>query len=253
MIGRLDVVGLGPGDPAWLTPEARATLDAAHDLVGYAPYLARAEARPDQIVHAGDNREEGARADHAFALAASGRRVCVVSGGDPGVFAMAAACVEALERGPPAWRALDFRVSPGVPAMLAAAARLGAPLGGDFCAISLSDNLKPWALVARRLEAACDGDFALALHNPASRARPDRIADAFAILRARKAATVPVAFARAVGRPDERLTVTTLANADPTLADMATLVLVGASNSRIVERPGLSPLVLTPRSHGGRP
>ncbi|MDE2018451.1 MAG: precorrin-3B C(17)-methyltransferase, partial [Hyphomicrobiales bacterium] len=128
--------------------------------------------------------------------------------------------------------------------------RLGAPLGGDFCAISLSDNLKPWPLVARRLAAACDGDFALALYNPASRARPSRIRDAFAILRAGKSGATPVAFARAVGRDGESLRVTTLAAADPGQADMATLVIVGAASTRTVERPGLAPLLLTPRSQG---
>ena len=126
--------------------------------------------------------------------------------------------------------------------MQAAAARLGAPLGHDFCAISLSDNLKPWDIVDRRLRAAADGDFVIALYNPASKARPERIHQAFDLLRARKAAATPVAFARAIGRQDERITLTTLAEADPGIADMSTLVLIGSSETRFIHRPGRSAL-----------
>jgi precorrin-3B C17-methyltransferase len=134
--------------------------------------------------------------------------------------------------------------------MQAAAARLGAPLGGDFCAISLSDNLKPWSVVERRLEAACHGDFAIAIYNPASRARPRQIHDAFQLLRRLRARETPVAFARAVGRDDEKVVVTTIGEADPGLADMSTLVLVGASTTRVIARPGRAPFLLTPRSYG---
>ena len=170
-----------------------------------------------------------------------------MSGGDPGVFAMAAAVFEAIDDGNPAWRMLDVAVAPGVSAMQAVAARLGAPLGHDFCAISLSDNLKPWSLVERRLHAAAEGDFVICLYNPASRARPQRIHEAFAILRELKSAATPIAFARAVGRPDERIVMTTLGDADPGLADMSTLVLIGSSGTRLVERPGGAPFVYTPR------
>ena len=131
--------------------------------------------------------------------------------------------------------------------MQAAAARLGAPIGHDFCAISLSDNLKPWPLIARRLRAAADGDFVIALYNPASRARPGQIHDAFALLRDGKAAATPVVFARAIGRVDERIAITTLSQADPGLADMSTLVLIGSSETRLIERSGKSPFVYTPR------
>jgi precorrin-3B C17-methyltransferase len=183
-------------------------------------------------------------------MAASGCRVAVVSGGDPGVFAMAAAVFEAVDGGEACWRGLDITVVPGISAMHAAAARLGAPLGHDFCAISLSDNLKPWDIVARRLHAAADGDFVIALFNPASKARPEQIHHAFALLRAHKAASTPVAFARAIGRPDERIVLTRLADADPAMADMRTLVLIGSSETRFVERPGSRPWMLTPRSYG---
>ena len=248
MSGRLVIVGLGPGPDRWITPEAADEVAAASDLVGYASYLARLTPRPDQRVHASDNRVELDRARFALELTAAGRRVAVVSGGDPGIFAMAAAVLEAVEHGDPAWRALDIVVTPGVSAMQAAAARLGAPLGHDFCAISLSDNLKPWALVKRRLSAAAEGDFVIALYNPASLARPDRIVEAFALLRGLKAGDTPVAFSRAVGRPDERVVLTTLAAADPRIADMSTLVLIGSSATRRVERPGGAPWLYTPRS-----
>ena len=248
--GRLRIVGLGPGAVEWRTPEADAALARASDVFGYAPYLHRVCLASNQRRHASDNREEAARARHALALAADGADVAVVSGGDPGIFAMAAAVIEAIEAGEPAWRALDVEVLPGVSAMQAAAARLGAPLGHDFCAISLSDNLKPWDVVARRLRAAVEGDFVIALYNPASKARPQRIHDAFALLRSLKSSATPVAFARAVGREDEKLTIASLANADPGLADMATLVLIGSSQTRLVARSFGRPWMLTPRGYG---
>ena len=249
MSGALYVIGLGPGPACWLTPEAADRLARVSDVYGYAPYLARLEPRPGLARHASDNRVERDRAEAALAAAAAGRSVGVVSGGDPGVFAMAAAVLEAIESGPSEWRALDVEVLPGVSAMQAAAARLGAPLGNDFCAISLSDNLKPWALIERRLIAACAGDFAIALYNPASAARPQQIHDAFRVLRDHRAGAAPVAFARAVGREDERIAVTTLAQADPSLADMSTLVIVGASTTRLLARQAGPPLLLTPRRY----
>ncbi|MFO1147324.1 MAG: precorrin-3B C(17)-methyltransferase [Alsobacter sp.] len=249
--GRLVVVGLGPGHRDWITPEADRALAEATDLVGYAPYVARVPERAGLVRHASDNRVELDRARDALALAASGRKVAVVSGGDPGIFAMASAVMEALEVGDPAWRDLDIAVLPGVSAMQAAAARLGAPLGHDFCVISLSDNLKPWSVVARRLVAASEADFVIALYNPASKARPGQIHEAFALLRAHRDATIPVVFARAVGRPDERILVTTLAQADPGVADMSTLVLVGSSETRLVPRSRGEPWLYTPRHYGG--
>ncbi len=250
MTGLLYVVGLGPGPAEWLTPEATAALTQAGAIVGYKPYVDRIPERDGQRRYASDNRVEIERARQALALACGGETVAVVSGGDPGVFAMAAAVFEAVESGEPQWRALDIRVLPGVSAMLAAAARLGAPLGHDFCAISLSDNLKPWEVVLRRLEAAAAGDFVIALYNPASKARPQRIYDAFERLRDVKAAATPVAFARAVGRADERIILTTLAEADVSVVDMSTLVLIGSSETRFIAREGGAPWMLTPRSYG---
>ena len=248
MTGGIAVVGLGPGPDGWLTPETRDALAEASDLIGYAPYLVRVPDRPGLVRHPSDNRVELDRARHAFALAAAGRSVAVVSGGDPGIFAMAAAVIEALEDGEAGWTDVPLRVLPGVSAMQAAAARLGAPLGHDFCVIFLSDNLKPWDIIARRLVAAAAGDFVLAIYNPASSLRPGQLDDAFALLRENKAGDTPVAFARAIGRPGEALHVTTLAEAEGGRADMSTLVIVGSSETRLVAGRWL----LTPRSYGRR-
>jgi precorrin-3B C17-methyltransferase len=245
--GRLRIVGLGPGGDAWITPEASHLIANATDLVGYAPYLERLPPKPGQTRHQTGNRVEMERARHALRLAWDGRHVALVSGGDPGVFAMAAAVFEAIEDGDPAWRDIDVAVSPGISALQAAAARIGAPLGHDFCALSLSDNLKPWTLVEKRLIAAATADFVIALYNPASTARTGRIHDAFALLRGLKAASTPVVFARAVGREDEHIFIATLASADPGRADMSTLIIVGSSETRIIPRGGGTPFVYTPR------
>jgi len=240
--GSLVVVGTGPGKPELMTPATQTALARATDLVGYAPYLERVPVHAGQCRHASDNRVELERARLALSLAASGRQVVVVSGGDPGVFAMAAAVFEAIETGEPAWHALDIRVEPGVTAMLAAAAEVGAPLGGDFCAISLSDNLKAWSTIERRLKAAAKGDFVIALYNPASKARPYQLGQAFELLCRMKNADTPVLFVRAAGTADAEVITTTLATADPSRADMRTLVIVGASTTRQVGR-----WVYTPR------
>jgi precorrin-3B C17-methyltransferase len=253
MSGRLSVIGLGPGDPRYLTAEAAGALAEADALYGYGPYLDRAPVRAGQSRHPSDNREEAARAGEALRHAAQGDRVAVVSGGDPGVFAMAAAVCERIETGPDAWRALDVIVVPGVTAMLAVAARIGAPLGHDFCALSLSDNLKPWPLIERRLGAAAEAGFVIALYNPVSRARPWQFGKAVEHLRRHLPAVTPVVFGRAVGRGDERVDITTLGAADAAPAsaapvDMATLVIVGTRETRVIARPGRPPLVYTPRA-----
>jgi len=248
--GWLKIVGLGPGNADYLTLQAMEALGEATDLVGYGPYVDRLPQRDGQTRHASDNRVEVTRAREALDLALAGRKVAVVSGGDPGIFAMAAAVFEAIEAGDPAWRALQIDVIPGISAMQAAAARLGAMLGGDFATISLSDNLKPWDVITTRLLAAASADFVLAFYNPASKARPGRIFDAFALLRSVKPPETMVVFARAVGRPEEKITVTTLAEADPGVVDMATLVFIGSSQSRRLPRaePGAADWVYTRRS-----
>ena len=249
MSGALTIVGLGPGSADLMTPAASRALAEATDLVGYGPYLDRIpEIRPDQTIHPSDNRVELDRARLALMLAERGRRVAVVSGGDPGVFAMAAAVFEAIEKGKPAWRDLDVRVEPGVTAMLAAAASVGAPLGGDFCAISLSDNLKSWATIERRLKAAAEADFVIALYNAASKARPHQLNRAFDVLRTLKGDETVTLFVRAAGTAEAKVTITTLAEADAGSADMRTLIIVGASSTRLIGRGNRSPWVYTPRS-----
>jgi precorrin-3B C17-methyltransferase len=238
MSGALVIVGLGPGSADLLTPAAASALHAATDLVGYGPYLDRiVQSLPGQIRHASDNRVEVERARHALELAAEGRQVAVVSGGDPGVFAMAAAVFEAVEG-----------VEPGVTAMLAAAAEVGAPLGADFCAISLSDNLKSWETIERRLRTAAEGDFVIALYNPASKARSSQLGRAFDLLRATKSPETIVLFVRAAATSETRVVMTTLAKADSALADMRTLVIIGASATRTISRNGGAPWVYTPRA-----
>src|ERR1700729_4216444 len=248
MSGHLAVVGLGPGDSSCLTPEAETALADARALYGYGPYLDRLPPRAGQTRHASDNREERARAATALRHAAQGVRVAVVSGGDPGVFAMAAAVCEEIEANPDSWRDLDVQIIPGITAMLAVAARIGAPLGHDFCALSLSDNLKPWGLIERRLDAAASAGFVIALYNPISRARPSQFGSAIERLRRHLPPSTPIVFGRAVTRADEQINVTTLDRADAADADMATLVIVGSRQTRVIARPGRPPLVYTPRA-----
>jgi precorrin-3B C17-methyltransferase len=250
MSGKLTIVGLGPGPEAWVTPAATDALANAEVILGYTHYVSRWTPRAGQRVEASDNREEMTRAERALALAADNQRVAIVSGGDPGVFAMAAAVFEALEKDPAA-RGIDVSVEPGITAMLAAAARIGAPLGHDFCAISLSDNLKPWALIEKRLRAAAEAGFVMALYNPASKARPDQIGKAFAALSDVLAPDTVVVFARAVGRKDEDIEVTTLAKAADADCDMRTLVIVGSQATRKIECADGRTWVYTPRSVRG--
>jgi precorrin-3B C17-methyltransferase len=248
MSGRLTIIGTGPGSPEQMTPQASNAVAEASDFFGYKPYLDRLHVRADQTLHASDNREELDRAKAALDMAVAGRHVAVVSGGDAGVFAMAAAICEAIEHGPDAYRELDIDIVPGVTAMLAVAARVGAPLGHDFCTMSLSDNLKPWDLIESRLLAAAGAGFVIALYNPISKARPLQLGRAFEILRTVLPENVPVVFGRAAGRPDERMQIVPLAEADPAFADMATCIIIGSPETRMIARPGREPLVYAPRS-----
>jgi precorrin-3B C17-methyltransferase len=242
MTGTLAVAGLGPGDEDMVTPEVRAALAAATDVIGYFPYVARIPPREGLTLHGSDNRVEIDRADLALTLASEGKHVVIVSSGDPGVFAMASALFEALEKRPDL-HALDIRILPGITAMLAAAAHAGAPLGHDFCAINLSDNLKPWDLVEHRLRLAAQADFAMGFYNPRSASRPHQFARALDILREECGPDRLITFARAVTTPEERITTVTLSEATPEMADMRTVVLVGNSATRRVGR-----WVYTPRS-----
>lgn len=244
--GCVSVIGLGPAGPDWLTPEAQAELAAAEELVGYATYLARVPERRGQRRHVSDNRVEAERARHALELAAAGARVAVVSSGDPGIFAMAAAVLEVVD-GDAAFAEVELRVVPGLSAMQAAAARVGAPLGHDFCAISLSDQLKPWEVVERRLDAAGAADLVLALYNPASKTRREQLARAVEVLRRHRQEATPVVVARAVGAPEESVSVTTLGGLDLDVVDMRTLLIVGSSTTRAIAGP--TPRVYTPRRY----
>lgn len=234
MSGWVQIAGLGPGDAQLITPEVQEAIAQATDIIGYIPYVRRISPRPGLTLHATDNRIELERATHALDLAAQGHRVVVVSSGDPGVFAMASAVFEALEAGPNAWLDLNIRVLPGITAMLAAAARLGAPLGHDFCAINLSDNLKPWSLIEKRLRLAAQADFAMAFYNPRSKARPHQFADALDILRQECEPERLISFARDVSKPAETLITVPLSQARPEMADMRTIVLLGSSQTRQV-------------------
>ncbi len=242
MTGSVVIAGLGPGADAQVTPEVSAALALATDIIGYIPYVARIPSRDGLTLHASDNRVELDRATHALQLAAQGKRVVVVSSGDPGVFAMASAVFEALEAAPE-HASVPITVLPGITAMLAAAARAGAPLGHDFCAINLSDNLKPFDLVEKRVRLAAEADFAMAFYNPRSASRPHQFARILEVLRDTCGPNRLITFARAVSTKDEALRTVTLAEATPELADMRTVVLVGNSATRRV-----GPYVYTPRS-----
>ena len=241
------VVGLGPGDLGWLTPEARAALEAADDLVGYGPYLDRVALRAGQRRHPSDNRVEAERAAFALDLARRGRRVAVVSAGDPGVFAMAAAVLEVAED--PAWKDVPVRVVPGLTAAQAVAARVGAPLGHDFCVLSLSDRLKPWSVIESRLAAAAAADLVIAIYNPASRSRTEQLVRARELLLERRHPETVVVIGRDVGGPTESVRVTTLAGLDPATVDMRCLLLIGSTQTRAVTAADGSTRVYTPRTY----
>jgi len=248
--GRVDVVGLGPGGRDWLTPQAAAVLAAADDIVGYAPYVDRVPPNPRQRRHGSDNRVEAQRAEFALDLALRGRRVAVVSSGDPGVFAMASVVLEAAAADP-RFAVVPVAVVPGVTAAQAVASLAGAPLGHDYVMLSLSDRLKPWDVIARRLTAAAEGDFAIAIYNPASRSRRQQLADARSLLLTYRDADTPVVVGRAVGTDEQQVTVTTLGEFDPAQVDMRCLVIVGSSQSRVVRDGSGAARVITPRRYPG--
>ncbi|MFG3254240.1 precorrin-2 C(20)-methyltransferase [Streptomyces sp. NPDC048172] len=245
--GEVVVVGTGPAGPLWLTPETRGALAAADDLVGYTTYLERVPHRPGQERHGSDNKVEAERAEFALDLARRGRRVAVVSGGDPGVFAMATAVLEAAAQD--AYAEVPVRVLPGVTAANAAAARAGAPLGHDYATVSLSDRLKPWEVIAERLRAAARADLVLALYNPGSRSRTWQVGKARELLLEFRAPDTPVVLARDVGGEGERVRIVRLAELDPADVDMRTILLVGSSQTRTVRRGTGEEIVWTPRRY----
>ncbi|MFM0299425.1 precorrin-3B C(17)-methyltransferase [Paraburkholderia sediminicola] len=234
--GRLTVIGLGPGSADLMVPAARTALNEATDILGYETYVKMAgPLRADQRVHGTDNREEMQRARHAFDLASAGRSVVMVSSGDPGVFAMAAAVLEALEEGGSTnadWRTVQLAIVPGVSAAMATAAQAGAPLGHDFCMLSLSDNLKPWSIIEKRLRHAAEADLVMAFYNPISRARPWQLDKALDIVREYRAAETKVVLGRDIGRPGSTLRTITLGELRSNDVDMRTMVIVGSSTTR---------------------
>ncbi|HHK73774.1 MAG TPA: precorrin-3B C(17)-methyltransferase [Rhizobiales bacterium] len=247
----LTVLGLGPGAREWITPEAMAALEAASDLVGYQTYLDLVPDLPNAPrFHPSGNRVEIERAREALALAARGRRAVLVTSGDPGIFAMASAVYEVLDKEPENWAGVEVRIVPGISAMQAAAARAGAPLGHDFCVISLSDIRKPWAVVERRLVHAAQGDFVIALYNPASRTRREQIEKAICLLLEHRSAVAPVVIAQNLGRAGERVLLTRLDDVDTSIIDMRSLLIIGSSQSRHVKRQGEREFVYAPRSYG---
>ncbi|MEQ1698615.1 MAG: precorrin-3B C(17)-methyltransferase [Ilumatobacteraceae bacterium] len=252
MTGRLTVVGLGPGRSDWCTPAVTARLAAATDLVGYVTYLAMVDPALPARRHASDNRVEADRARQALDLADAGGDVVIVSSGDPGVFAMASAVLEQLDIHPTRWLDVTVDVEPGITAAQAVASRVGAPLGHDFCVISLSDVLKPWEVIERRLDAVAAADFVIALYNPRSGQRPHQLTDAMDIIGRHRAPSTPVVVGRNVGRDTEVITVTELAHLDHASIDMSTIVVVGSSNTRLLDRPR-GCCLYTPRSYDAVP
>ncbi|MET0494131.1 MAG: precorrin-2 C(20)-methyltransferase [Actinoplanes sp.] len=246
--GQVTVVGLGPAGRDWLTPQAQAALAEADDLVGYGPYVDRVPPNPRQRRHGSDNRVEAERAAFALDLAKSGRNVAVVSSGDPGIFAMAAAVLEVSED--PQWKDVPIRVVPGLTAAQAVASKVGAPLGHDFCILSLSDRLKPWEVIASRLDAAASADLVIAIYNPASQSRKEQLVRARELLLLKhRTASTPVVVGRDVGGPQEAIRVTTLGDLDPATIDMRCLLIIGSSQTRVMTRGDGSTQVYTPRHY----
>ncbi len=230
--GEVVVVGLGPGADRWTTDEVRHELSAATDLVGYVTYLDRVAVRTGQVRHASDNRVESERAAFALDLAKRGKRVVVVSSGDPGVFAMAAAVLEVAAE--PEWSGVPVRVVPGMTAANAVASRVGAPLGHDYAVISLSDRLKPWDIVATRLAAVAAADMAIAVYNPASKSRTWQVGAMRDLLLEHRGPDTPVVIGRAVGSDQESVRTVRLADLEPSEIDMRCLLIIGSSQTRIV-------------------
>ncbi|EJM99337.1 precorrin-3B C(17)-methyltransferase [Phyllobacterium sp. YR531] len=253
--GKLTVIGLGPGDPDFMIPAVKQALKQAQDILGYETYIRMAGTfRANQIIHATDNREEMQRARHAFDLAATGRSVVMISSGDPGVFAMATAVIEALhESDNPAWHDVELEILPGVSAALAAAGKSGAPLGHDFCIISLSDNLKPWEIIEKRISLAAEADFAFAFYNPISKPRPWQLPRAIELLRQHRKPDTPVVLGRDIGRPAETLRTIRLGDLTPEQVDMRTVVVVGSSLTRSFPKAGGGDWTYTPRWYGTKP
>ena len=245
MTGSLTIVVIGPGDKNLITPEVSNAIDNATDLVGYSKYVKRVQKRDNLTMHETDNRVELSRAIHALELAELGKKVVIVSSGDPGVFAMASALLEALESGSETWKQIDIQILPGITAMLAAAAQLGAPLGHDFCAINLSDNLKSWKIIEKRLRLSLEADFVISLYNPRSVARPAQFDKVLRIINETCESNRLIIFAKAVTTPKQDIQIFNVNEAKSELVDMSTVVIIGSSKTKKIEG---TRFVYTPRS-----
>ncbi len=254
MSGWLKIIGLGAGNRQFLTPQAQEILHSATDIVGYETYVNMVPSFIQAKRHASDNGVEVERSEYALELAAGGAKVAVVSGGDAGVFGMAAAVFEAVAQNPGKWLGLDIEVIPGITALLAVAARIGAPLGHDFCVVSLSDYLKPWEIIRKRLIAASEGDFVLAIYNPASKTRREQLKDAIDILTGLRGGETIAIVATNVGRQQEKITITRLSAIDTEIITMQSMLIIGSSHTRLIERgQGAEPWVFTPRFYKPNP
>jgi len=251
--GKLTIIGTGPGGMQWMSPQVQEILHSATDLVGYKTYINLIGSLADgKNIHESDNREEESRAKKALDLAAQGRYVAVVSSGDPGIYAMATAVFDVLDKGQydqPEWQTIDIQVAPGISAMQATAAAVGAPLGHDFCVISLSDILKPWEVIAQRITHAAQGDFVIAFYNPISQTRTWQLTAAKNILLQYRKPHTPVILGRNIGRPGQILKVINLQELEPRDADMRTLIIVGSSHTKKIESPPEKTWVYTSRRY----
>ncbi|MFM7559183.1 precorrin-3B C(17)-methyltransferase [Cylindrospermopsis raciborskii] len=251
--GKLTIIGTGPGGMQWMSPQVQEILHSATDLVGYKTYINLIGPLADgKNIHESDNREEESRAKKALDLAAQGRYVAVVSSGDPGIYAMATAVFDVLDKGQydqPEWQTIDIQVAPGISAMQATAAAVGAPLGHDFCVISLSDILKPWEVIAQRITHAAQGDFVIAFYNPISQTRTWQLTAAKNILLQYRKPHTPVILGRNIGRPGQILKVINLQELEPRDADMRTLIIVGSSHTKKIESPPEKTWVYTSRRY----
>lgn len=247
MKGSLTIVGLGPGAAELVTPAVTDALKHSTDIVGYSKYIDRVQHARGKSFHPSDNREEIDRAELSINLALRGKKVVVVSSGDPGVFAMASAIFEVVDKRSISKEDLPIVVLPGITALLAASARLGAPIGHDFCVINLSDNLKSWDIIKSRVIAAAKADFVIAFYNPRSKSRENQLAEIYNILRENCNSDRLVIYANSVSTKSEAIFETTLSKADASLVSMKTLVIIGSSSTKKIRNTGY---IYTPRYSG---
>ena len=247
MIGKVTIVGLGPGDKSYMTAEVSEVIRNASVIIGYKKYISLIPPRPNLQLNSSDNRNEKKRAIEAIKFALNGKDVVIISSGDPGIFAMASVFYESLNEGPDSWKKINFKVLPGITAMLAAASKVGAPLGHDFCVINLSDNLKPWKLIEKRIRLSIECDYVIAIYNPRSKARPDLLEMVLSIFKQTNNVNRYILFAKAVSTKKEKISLIKLNDAKPEMADMHTIVIIGSSKSKVIKINGKK-IFYTPRS-----